>query len=82
MKQGEAKSRCAKDAIWPPWMAEHAIELSGTILARPLDCHIRVADGLYLASPIPYPLFYTRLKVNGTVVLNSMKLVYSYIGIM
>jgi len=43
---GRVKSRLAKDAIWPPWMAEHARELSGTILA---------ADGLYLTLPIPYP---------------------------
>ena len=39
-------------------------------LLRPCS---RVADGLNLAPPIPYPLFYTRFKVNRIAMIHFTK---------
>ena len=34
MEQGSSNQDAQKTAIWLPWKVEHAVELSGTILAR------------------------------------------------
>jgi len=77
MKQGEAKSRRAK-------MPSLAARLQHPLVTAPALPYLlrpcsRDADGLNLASPIPYPLFYTSFKVNGTAVkiFNKKKLRFS-----
>ncbi len=65
---GEAKSRFAK---CHPWLLDCRSDSQGWRACSRIVWNnpCLVADGLYLASPIPYPLFYVRLKVSGTVVI-------------